>query len=78
MAIGQKQVTIQGSDYMITHFPAMRGTRVLTHKKQTLFGAMGFLPQKPIFSRRTNLRNRSNLLVVRILKMQSDEGNEEF
>lgn len=29
MAIGQKQVTIQGSDYMITHFPAMRGTRVL-------------------------------------------------
>lgn len=29
MAIGQKHVNILGTDYMITHFPAMRGTRVL-------------------------------------------------
>lgn len=29
MAIGQKQVTILGTDYLLTHFPAMRGTRVL-------------------------------------------------
>lgn len=29
MAIGQKTVTIQGSEYMLTHFPALRGTRVL-------------------------------------------------
>ena len=29
MAIGQKHVTIQGTEYLITHFPAMRGTRVL-------------------------------------------------
>lgn len=29
MAIGQKHVTIMGTEYMITHFPAMRGTRVL-------------------------------------------------
>lgn len=29
MAISQKQVNIQGTDYLITHFPAMRGTRVL-------------------------------------------------
>lgn len=29
MAIGQKTVTIKDTQYMITHFPAMRGTRVL-------------------------------------------------
>ncbi|QYW06633.1 hypothetical protein uav_102 [Pseudomonas phage UAVern] len=29
MAIGQKHVTIHGTEYLITHFPAMRGTRVL-------------------------------------------------
>lgn len=29
MAIGQKQVTILGTEYLLTHFPAMRGTRVL-------------------------------------------------
>jgi hypothetical protein len=29
MAIGQKQVTINGTDYLLTHFPAMRGTRIL-------------------------------------------------
>lgn len=29
MAIGQKHVTILGTEYLLTHFPAMRGTRVL-------------------------------------------------
>lgn len=29
MAIGQKTVTIKDTQYMLTHFPAMRGTRVL-------------------------------------------------
>lgn len=29
MAIGQKTVNIGGTDYLMTHFPAMRGTRVL-------------------------------------------------
>lgn len=29
MAIQQKQVNILGTDYLITHFPAIRGTRIL-------------------------------------------------
>jgi hypothetical protein len=29
MAIGQKQVTIKDTEYLLTHFPAMRGTRIL-------------------------------------------------
>lgn len=36
MAIGQKQVNIKGTDYLITHFPAMRGTRVLKQLTKVL------------------------------------------
>lgn len=36
MAIGQKQVNIKGTDYLITHFPAMRGTRILKQLTKVL------------------------------------------
>ncbi len=48
------------------------------HKKQTLFGAMGFFLKKPTDSRRLSLKNRSNLLVVRILKTKVNEEDQEF
>ncbi len=40
MAIGQKQVTILGTEYLITHFPAMRGTRVLKQLTKILGPAL--------------------------------------
>ena len=43
-----------------------------------LFGAMGFLRQKPPISRRTNRQNRSNLSVVRILEVMSNEESKVF
>lgn len=36
MAIQQKTVQVLGTDYMLTHFPAMRGTRVLKQLTQLI------------------------------------------
>lgn len=56
MAIQQKQVTVKGTEYLLTHIPAIRGTRILKQiiklvgpsfaqfqKEQDLSGAMTIL-----------------------------------
>ncbi len=56
MAIQQKQITVKGTDYLLTHIPAIRGTRMLKQliklvgpsfatfqKEQDLSGAMTVL-----------------------------------
>ena len=42
-------------------------------KKRVLFGAMGFLEEKPTDSRKSSRVNRSNLSVVRSYEVKTDD-----